>query len=89
MPTFLHLYLIPTRDEFLIEGHVRNTSGTALTNDFKRIKCACHDVPEEIDTTQYDSNGTLNWSLDESFRGLIDDFPCSLSYIFNENVRIT
>ena len=66
MPTFLHLNLLSSGDELLIEGNIRYSMRATLADNFKRVEGPCDYVASEVDTSFDHSDGSFDWTFDES-----------------------
>lgn len=67
MSALLHLYLVPSGDEFLVEGDIGDPMGDTLADDFKRVEAAGNDIPSEVDSSLDNPDCSLDGPLDEAF----------------------
>lgn len=66
MLAFLHLYLLATGHELFVKGNVGNSLRATLAYDLKRIESPRDDVSGTIDASFKDSDGSLDWTFDET-----------------------
>ena len=89
MLAFLHLYLLSAGNELIIKGDIGNSLRNALTHDLKGVASASYHISGEVYSSFDHSDCAFNWALDKAFRWLIDDFPNSLGYVPDKNIRIS
>ena len=67
MSALLHLNLVPPRYEFLIEGHIGNSMGDTLADDFEGVEAASDDISGEVNPSFDHSYCSLDRSFDKPF----------------------